>query len=772
MAKNDNKKQISDNKDVSTLVQAGFDRKNYSKSGLDNKWFVLIAVSIMTIIMFVSVEISTNLILKAKGFLDSDTSFMFFNFEELGQVFSLLWNEDVTMKMSLVQYYLLPFGVELLLTTIFIRIAMNSMKSSKPSGDRHGTARFATSEEIKASGLVVENIEEFFNGTDKDGHPNTGVSLGKAVIGIGKKQKTVYLIEKSQNEHVLCYAPSRSGKGIGLVVPSLLLWKDSSITLDPKGENWELTSGWLRKNGMNTVRLDLGAPYYRYNPLSELNPTKVGLSDEVRRMVGLICGDGGKGDNKFFEENAKDLLTASLTYLILTYYCPNSEQEELVNKMKQSKPNITLYDIAIYMSGIDPRTGLAWEPEKDAKGQVSVSASVKQYEELANYQKNYPHHRFMDELKDVYEQEGEYIESTGRKFLGMAREAEKTFSLVVSSADQNLAIFKLPIIKAVTGYSDFKLLDLVDPTIPATALYLVNPPKDELTGKTDGVIKIILQNLFITVLYETGLRAQFKKPEEIKNNYNGYIWSKRAVLCMLDEFPKLGKFEIMEKLLADAAGYGAKFYLISQSDKQINKAYEKENSIFAGCQHKVIFRPADSETAESLSKILGNYTYVEETFNVNSSGKSFDIIQEKSGSKNWTESSRALMSSDEITRMTDDEAIILSKSFQIFGRKLRYFQDDFLNKAVEISKKAFKDEPLIPKNMNEDESVLERKLENKGVSEGVRDNAIMYAEELKRRKEIVPIIMKKFDCSEFEAKAALIECQWDENLIKEIKKAI
>lgn len=129
MAKNDNKKQISDNKDVSTLVQAGFDRKNYSKSGLDNKWFVLIAVSIMTIIMFVSVEISTNLILKAKGFLDSDTSFMFFNFEELGQVFSLLWNEDVTMKMSLVQYYLLPFGVELLLTAIFIRIAMNSMKS-------------------------------------------------------------------------------------------------------------------------------------------------------------------------------------------------------------------------------------------------------------------------------------------------------------------------------------------------------------------------------------------------------------------------------------------------------------------------------------------------------------------------------------------------------------------------------------------------------------------------------------------------------------------
>lgn len=747
--------------DPAKLEQAGFSRKNYSKSGVDNKWFVLITLSIMILIMFLSIEVSTNLLLKDKNMIDQDSGFMFFTLPELGIVWGTLWDEDLVMKFALVQYYLLPFGIELLLGVIFIRVAMNSMKSSRPTGDRHGTARFATAEEIIQSGLVVEDIREYYSGKD-----NTGVSLGKAVLGTGKKQKEVYLIEKSQNEHILCYAPSRSGKGVGLVVPSLLLWKDSSITLDPKGENWELTAGWLRKNGMTTIRLDLGAPYYRYNPLSELPPTSVDLPDEVRRMVGLICGDGSKGDNKFFDDNAKDLLTACLTYLILTYYCPNAEQEELVDKMKLNKPNITLYDIAIYMSGIDPRTGVAWEPEKDGQGNVVTSALAIQYEELANYQKNYPHHRFLPELKDVYEQVGEYIESTGRKFLQMAREAEKTFSLVVSSADQNLAIFKLPIIKAVTSYSDFKLRDLVDATKPPTALYLVNPPKDELTGKTDGVIKIILQNLFISVLYETGLRQQLKKPEEWEKTYEGYRWSKRSVLCMLDEFPKLGKFEIMEKLLADAAGYGAKFYLIAQSDKQINKAYEKENSIFAGCQHKVIYRPADSETAESLSKILGQYTYVEETFNVNSSGKAFDIIVEKSGSKNWSESQRALMTSDEITRMTDDEAIILSKSYQIFGRKLRYFKDDFLNEGAEISKAAFKNEPLIPKMMGEDETVLEKKLEGKGIDQNERDTAKMYADELERRRTLIKELSEKYDITELEAKAALLAVQWDINKVK------
>lgn len=762
-AKKDERKKVVN---PANVVQAGFERANYTKSGLDNKYFVLIAVTLMLIVMFVSIEVSTNLILRDKGYLEKGSPIMFFTLVELGQVFTILWNEDMVIKLSLVQYYMLPFGIELVVTVLSIRIAQNAMKSSLPSGDRHGTARFATEEEIIKSGLVVENIKEFFEDKNK-----TGVSLGKAVLGVGKKKRLVYLIEQSQNEHILGYAPSRSGKGVGLVVPSLQLWKDSSITLDPKGENWELTSGWLRKNGMNTVRLDLGAPYYRYNPLSELKPDSLDLPDEVRRMVGLICGDGGKGDNKFFDENAKDLLTGSLTYLILTYHSPTKEQAELVERMKVDKPNITLYDIAIYMSGIDPRTGASWEAELDEKGAIKKSAIVKQYEELANYQINYAHHLNIPELRDVYQQVGMYIESTGRKFLGMARENEKTFGLVQSSADQNLAIFKLPIIKAVTSYSDFKLLDLVDPKQPPTALYIVNPPKDELTGKTDGVIKIILQNLFISVLYETGLRLKEERPEILQGNFNNYPWTKRAVLCMLDEFPKLGKFEIMEKLLADAAGYGAKFYLIAQSDNQINKAYEKENSIFAGCQHKVMYRPSANETTEALSKMLGNYTYVEEVFNVNNSGKGFDIITEKSGSKNWSESSRSLMSPDEIARMKDDEAIIISKGIVIFGRKLKYYEDEFLNSAANLAKKAFIDEPLVAKMMGEEEAVLMKKLEAKGITGEIAQQAKEYAEELRLEqivnKEKIEKVSKELGIIGIKARTLLIRAMWNvEDAIK------
>jgi type IV secretion system protein VirD4 len=50
-------------------------------------------------------------------------------------------------------------------------------------------------------------------------------------------------------EHVLCFAPTRSGKGIGLVVPTLLTWPESAIVHDIKGENWKLTSGFRSHHG-------------------------------------------------------------------------------------------------------------------------------------------------------------------------------------------------------------------------------------------------------------------------------------------------------------------------------------------------------------------------------------------------------------------------------------------------------------------------------------------------------------------------------------------
>jgi type IV secretory pathway TraG/TraD family ATPase VirD4 len=185
---------------------------------------------------------------------------------------------------------------------------------------------------------------------------------------------------------------------------------------------------------------------------------------------------------------------------------------------------------------------------------------------------------------------------------------------------------------------------------------------------------------------------------------------------------------IVEKLLADAAGYGAKFYLIAQSDKQINKAYEKENSIFAGCQHKVMYRPADQDTAKSLSELLGNYTYIEKTVNVSDgdTGK-IDILKSKSASKSWNESSRALMTQDEIMSMEDDEAIILSKSHKIFGRKLRYYLDPYLSTITKIKAPELQMKPIIT-----DEETFKKRMQVKGID--INQKISEYKEHLENTK--------------------------------------
>lgn len=88
----------------------------------------------------------------------------------------------------------------------------------------YGSARWATNAEVRGAGLLRPD----------------GVILGRH----GREY-----LRHNGPEHVLCFAPTRSGKGVGLVVPSLLTWPDSAIVHDIKGENWQLTAAWRARFG-------------------------------------------------------------------------------------------------------------------------------------------------------------------------------------------------------------------------------------------------------------------------------------------------------------------------------------------------------------------------------------------------------------------------------------------------------------------------------------------------------------------------------------------
>ncbi|MDQ8727526.1 type IV secretory system conjugative DNA transfer family protein [Bradyrhizobium sp. LHD-71] len=143
----------------------------------------------------------------------------------------------------------------------------------------HGSARFASEREIKAAGL--RSPEGLLLGR-KDG----------AVLCFGG------------SEHVLVYAPTRSGKGVGYVIPNLLNWAGSVVVLDVKRENWDRSSGFRAAHGQDVYLfdpLDENGRTARYNPLGYVRNDPVDLYDDLQRIAVMLFPAESRGDPFWFE---------------------------------------------------------------------------------------------------------------------------------------------------------------------------------------------------------------------------------------------------------------------------------------------------------------------------------------------------------------------------------------------------------------------------------------------------------------------------------------
>ncbi len=107
---------------------------------------------------------------------------------------------------------------------VLIFLCISATQKLKGNKDLHGSARWARKEDIERAGLF----------SDK------GVYVG-GWMERQKGKEIQHYLRHNGPEHILCFAPTRSGKGVGLILPTLLAWEGSSVVLDLKGENWALT---------------------------------------------------------------------------------------------------------------------------------------------------------------------------------------------------------------------------------------------------------------------------------------------------------------------------------------------------------------------------------------------------------------------------------------------------------------------------------------------------------------------------------------------------
>lgn len=131
----------------------------------------------------------------------------------------------------------------------------------------HGAARWASEGEVRRAGL----------------RSDTGIVLGR---------KDGRLLVFGGQEHVMLYAPTRTGKGVGVVIPNLLAWPGSAVVLDVKRENWDATAGFRAAHGQATHLFDPLDPKgrtARYNPLGHIDRTDpVVVLDELQRIAAML----------------------------------------------------------------------------------------------------------------------------------------------------------------------------------------------------------------------------------------------------------------------------------------------------------------------------------------------------------------------------------------------------------------------------------------------------------------------------------------------------
>lgn len=529
-------------------------------------------------------------------------------------------------------------GLGIIVTTIgLLGIAITKVitaNSSKASEYLHGSARWAAKQQIQMAGLLPRKrtLTEVITG--KKAEVFSGVYVG----GWEDKDGKFYYLRHNGPEHVLTYAPTRSGKGVGLVIPTLLSWPQSSVITDLKGELWALTAGWRQKYAGNQVlRFEpaAGNGSVCWNPLDEIRLGTAYEVGDVQNLTTLIVDPDGKGMASHWQKTAYALLVGVIIHVLY--------------KARNEGTPATL-------SAVD---AILADPERDT-------------DELWKEMVIYGH---------IDGENHPVVGSAARDMLD--RPTEESGS-VLSTAKSYLALYRDPVVARNMSHSDFRIKDLMHHADPVS-LYIVTQPNDK--ARLRPLVRILI-NMIIRLLAD---KMSFEEGRPVAHY-------KHRLLMMLDEFPSLGKLEILQESLAFVAGYGIKCYLICQDLNQLKSresGYGPDETITSNCHIQNAYPPNRIETAEHLSRLTGQTTVIKEQ--ITTSGRRTAAMLGQV-SRTMQEVQRPLLTPDECLRMpgpvknasgnieqAGDMVIYVAGFPAIYGKQPLYFKDQVFQARANVA---------------------------------------------------------------------------------------
>lgn len=389
----------------------------------------------------------------------------------------------------------------------------------------HGDARFASALDLQRKGMFKQ--------------ASNGVVIGK----FGGK-----LLRLAGQQFVILAAPTRSGKGVGVVVPNLLEYEESVVVLDIKQENFDLTSGWRAQQGQEIYLFNPFAEdrrTHRWNPLTYVSDDSAFRVSDLMSIAAMLYPDGAD-DQKFWVSQARNAFMAFSLYLFESW-------DE------------------------DTRAGFPFA-RVPTLGAVYRLSSGDGKSELKSYLHGLSQRRFLSG-------------NARSAFANLLSQADETFASILGTFKEPLNPWLNPVLDAATSGDDFLITDLRKKKM---TIYVGIQPNKLAESR-------LIVNLFFSQIINLNTRELPKSNPELKYQ----------CLLLMDEFTSIGKVNIIASAVAYMAGYNIRLLPIIQSMAQLDATYGKDVSRTIITNHalQIIYAPREQQDANDYSEMLG-YTTV------------------------------------------------------------------------------------------------------------------------------------------------------------------
>ncbi|MBC3997524.1 type IV secretory system conjugative DNA transfer family protein [Morganella morganii] len=558
----------------------------------------------------------------------------------------------------------------------------------RPKKTLHGNARFASDTDLAKSG--------FFPAKNKPNKKaSTAVLIGKMPKGRFKGKYIQYMGQ----QFLMLYAPTRSGKGVGIVIPNCLFYLESLVVLDIKLENFISTAGHRQDNLGHDVFLFCPDGYqnsedmkeknirsHRYNPLFYIRRDPINRFGDLTKISSILFPLTGD-KNDMWTDLSANVFNALVLFLL------DTENETITDDVETERDGVVYYEECV-------------KPKyKVTMSQVFSLSVPKDGKTLGDWFLNEIALRNTDENKAAW---NTYLEHLKKGDRSAARPelcllSDDTVTLMRQFAQQkpeqqqsimltfnaNMKMFANPVTAAATDGNDFDLRDVRRKKM--TVYFGLAPAALSQYAR--------LTNLFFSQLLNENVRTLPEHDPSLKYQ----------CLMMLDEFTSMGCLDIIQVSLAFTAGYNMRFVFILQNQEQLfdeKKGYGKNggNTILKNCAVELVYPPKEvDDSVKKMSETLGYYD-MKITNKSKTRGKSSSTSQAENIQK------RALMLPQEIIELRDIKhssgmalrEIVKSEFVRPFiADKIVYFDEPYFSDRKKYAESHIPDIPLL--NVEQDE---------------------------------------------------------------------